>query len=101
MFRRPVTRRWSGSLPWPRSFSEILRYLGVAFSIGAGAALGLNAYESYRARQAILEAFPIGYEFPNCRTVEARGLAPLQSYERGYSVHMDRDGDGIACEPYR
>ena len=38
---------------------------------------------------------------PNCITARALGLAPAYRGEPGYRAHLDRDGDGIACEPYR
>ena len=30
--------------------------------------------------------------------VRATGKAPLHKGQPGYSSHLDRDGDGIACE---
>jgi hypothetical protein len=33
--------------------------------------------------------------------VRAAGVAPLYSYERGFSERLDGDGDGVGCEPYR
>ncbi|WP_369010294.1 excalibur calcium-binding domain-containing protein, partial [Salmonella enterica] len=31
----------------------------------------------------------------------AAGAAPVRAGEPGYGPHLDRDGDGIGCEPYR
>jgi hypothetical protein len=39
--------------------------------------------------------------FANCDEARAAGAAPLRRGERGYGTHLDRDDDGIACEPYR
>ncbi|HEX2794404.1 MAG TPA: excalibur calcium-binding domain-containing protein [Croceicoccus sp.] len=39
--------------------------------------------------------------FPNCAKVRAAGRAPLRRGATGYRASLDRDGDGIACEPYR
>ena len=39
--------------------------------------------------------------YANCSEVRAAGKAPLRRGEPGYADHLDRDGDGIACEPYR
>lgn len=39
--------------------------------------------------------------FPNCDAARAAGAAPLYRGEPGYRPPLDRDGDGIACEPYR
>lgn len=35
-----------------------------------------------------------------CSDVRAAGKAPLLAGQPGYAAHLDRDGDGIACEPY-
>lgn len=39
--------------------------------------------------------------FRNCREARAAGVTPLYRGQPGYGEHMDGDGDGIACEPYR
>lgn len=39
--------------------------------------------------------------FRNCSEARAAGAAPIRRGESGYGSHLDRDGDGIACEPYR
>ena len=39
--------------------------------------------------------------FSSCDAARAAGRAPLRREEPGYSPHLDRDGDGIACEPWR
>jgi hypothetical protein len=39
--------------------------------------------------------------FSNCDAARAAGRAPLRRGEPGYSPRLDRDGDGIACEPWR
>jgi len=39
--------------------------------------------------------------FRNCAAARAAGAAPVRRGEPGYGPHLDRDGDGIACEPYR
>ncbi|APH74581.1 hypothetical protein BSQ44_12970 [Aquibium oceanicum] len=36
----------------------------------------------------------------NCAEARARGIAPMTRWHPAYSAHLDRDGDGIACEPY-
>lgn len=42
-----------------------------------------------------------GRAFSNCSEARAAGAAPLRRGEPGYGPHLDRDNDGIACEPYR
>ena len=39
--------------------------------------------------------------FANCTQARAAGAAPLYRGEPGYGRHLDRDNDGVACEPYR
>lgn len=47
------------------------------------------------------EAARPGGSYRNCTEARAAGAAPLNRGEPGYGAHLDRDGDGIACEPYR
>ncbi len=39
-----------------------------------------------------------GTYYRNCAEVRAAGAAPLRAGEAGYARHLDRDGDGVACE---
>jgi anti-sigma factor RsiW len=39
--------------------------------------------------------------FRNCAAARAAGAAPIYAGRPGYREQLDRDGDGIACEPYR
>jgi len=41
-----------------------------------------------------------GDEWPRCDDARAAGTAPLHRGEPGYRASLDKDGDGIACEPY-
>ena len=36
--------------------------------------------------------------YPNCAAARAAGAAPIRRGEPGYGTHLDRDGDGRACE---
>lgn len=36
--------------------------------------------------------------YKNCSQARAAGAAPIRRGEPGYGSHLDRDGDGIACE---
>lgn len=42
-------------------------------------------------------ASPSAY-YPNCAAARAAGAAPLYEGDPGYSLRLDRDRDGIACE---
>jgi hypothetical protein len=37
---------------------------------------------------------------PNCAVARVVGLAPAYRGQPGYYPQHDRDGDGIACEPF-
>ena len=39
--------------------------------------------------------------YSSCAEARAAGAAPMRRGDPGYSPRLDRDGDGIACEPYR
>jgi hypothetical protein len=39
--------------------------------------------------------------FRRCAEARAAGVAPIYEGEPGYRPELDRDSDGIACEPYR
>ncbi|MFF0448178.1 excalibur calcium-binding domain-containing protein [Streptomyces sp. NPDC004609] len=36
--------------------------------------------------------------YKNCTAVRAAGADPIRSGDPGYGRHLDRDGDGVACE---
>ena len=38
--------------------------------------------------------------YANCTAARQAGVAPLYRGDPGYRPEMDRDQDGIACEPY-
>lgn len=42
-----------------------------------------------------------GAYYRNCTEARAAGATPLYAGDPGYGTHMDGDGDGVACEPYR
>jgi Excalibur calcium-binding domain len=37
--------------------------------------------------------------FANCAAAEAAGAAPISRGQPGYRPELDRDGDGVACDP--
>lgn len=39
--------------------------------------------------------------YRNCDEARAAGAAPILRGQPGYRPPLDRDNDGIACEPYR
>ncbi len=39
--------------------------------------------------------------YRNCDEARAHGAAPVRRGDPGYAPHLDRDHDGVGCEPYR
>lgn len=39
--------------------------------------------------------------YRNCDAARAAGAAPIYRGQPGYRVGLDRDSDGVACEPFR
>ncbi|MFJ1673210.1 excalibur calcium-binding domain-containing protein [Streptomyces bottropensis] len=42
---------------------------------------------------------PADVYYENCDAARDAGAAPVYAGEPGYGPHLDRDGDGVACEP--
>ena len=42
-----------------------------------------------------------GVYFANCTAARQAGAAPIYRGQPGYRPALDRDNDGVACEPYR
>lgn len=42
-----------------------------------------------------------GGPFANCAEARAASAAPVRRGDPGYGPHLDRDNDGVGCEPYR
>jgi endonuclease YncB( thermonuclease family) len=87
-----------------RSVGDMLRAAGVkeggrayppASSSAAGPAPIVVAGATPRARVSASASYP------NCAAARAAGAAPLYRGDPGYSPRLDRDGDGVVCEPYR
>lgn len=73
------------------------------FVLGVGATLlailAMNAAHDQGAPRrlgALSNAF-----YRNCDAARADGAAPIRRGEPGYRSELDRDNDGVACEPYR
>lgn len=54
-----------------------------------------------RSPQSYFPAATAGGVFRNCTEARAAGAAPVRRGDPGYGPHLDRDSDGIGCEPYR
>ena len=77
-----------------------------AVSIPAAAAVTfVAAYlltpPSGSAPRAAAPPIPSATYYPNCDAARAAGAAPILAGQPGYREPLDRDRDGIACEPLR
>lgn len=52
-------------------------------------------------RYAPAAAKPSFGAYRNCTEARTAGAAPVRRGDPGYGPHLDRDNDGIGCEPYR
>lgn len=60
---------------------------------------GGSASSSQPARRQSIMSAPALSAFANCSEARAAGAAaPVRRGDPGYGTHLDRDGDGIACE---
>jgi endonuclease YncB( thermonuclease family) len=61
---------------------------------------GYHCHRSPRASEPVRAVSPrtSNSYYANCSAAYAAGVAPLRRGDAGYSGHLDRDGDGIACE---
>lgn len=64
------------------------------------AAIGLIVTGGALWRHIDSPALVVSGPFQNCDAARAAGAAPLSRGSPGYAPHLDRDGDGIACEPW-
>lgn len=81
---------WAGEFQLPREY----RAANPVVAAVAQRAVALRPRRA--AAPAVVSAF-----YRNCAHARAAGAAPLYRGGPGYRPEMDRDGDGVACEPYR
>lgn len=66
---------------------------------GGGSAPARSSYAP--ATPAARASGAAGRAFRNCDEARAAGAAPVRRGDPGYGPHLDRDNDGVGCEPYR
>ncbi|AXE85971.1 Excalibur calcium-binding domain protein [Streptomyces sp. Go-475] len=74
-----------------------LRIFEGTYTVRGGTIVGADIREVTELDPPPDEASPY---YENCDAARAAGDAPLFTGEPGYAPHLDRDGDGEACEPY-
>lgn len=58
-------------------------------------------FSALPSRVTPTRAAPASGAFANCSEARAAGAAPVRRGDPGYGPHLDRDGDGVGCEPRR
>lgn len=75
------------------------------FVLGVGATilafLAMNAANDQQSPRRLGSAGFNDVYYPNCDAARAGGAAPIRRGDAGYRSELDRDNDGVACEPYR
>ncbi|MET9816573.1 excalibur calcium-binding domain-containing protein [Streptomyces sp. NPDC006355] len=74
-----------------------LRLFEGTYTVRGGTIVGADIREVTEPDPPPDEASPY---YENCDAARAAGDAPLFTGDPGYAPHLDRDGDGEACEPY-
>jgi len=68
---------------------------------GSGAATPRSELQRSPLRTDAAPARATGGAYRNCTEAREAGAAPVRREEPGYGPHLDRDNDGVGCEPYR
>ncbi|MFI8824398.1 excalibur calcium-binding domain-containing protein [Streptomyces sp. NPDC053431] len=71
-----------------------LRIYEGTYTVRGGTIVGADVHEVTRPER------PPSPYYEDCDEARAAGAAPIHRGEPGYAPHLDRDGDGVACEPY-
>lgn len=90
-------KRWRGSR---RKWHGMILPAVVFAGVFAGALIDWT--EPVATARTIIElAKPVDQHFSGCDAARAAGRQNIPSWDPSYRERMDRDGDGLACEPYR
>lgn len=99
-----LDRPHSGGLSRRRSRGRRRRYtplwlaaIALAVAYGAGAVRGSDPTGLFSATKRQTNH---GVYYRRCADARAAGAAPIYVGQPGYRPTLDRDRDGIACEPY-
>lgn len=61
----------------------------------------INVWRTSSILATEVEAVERSVYYQGCDEVRSAGVAPIYRGSPGYHKGLDRDGDGVACEPYR
>lgn len=92
--RRSSLRSWY----WRARDLLLLIVLAVA---GLGTLANWLGGKQSSEAQSIMASDTTNVYYRYCSHARAAGAAPLHIGEPGYRSELDRDGDGVACEPHQ
>lgn len=103
---RALNRRYHDQVRRQQRRERLMRRLVQPGLIAFGSAAALWATLSYGpalrpllSSGSSLSAAQVSHgPFRTCADARAAGAAPLRRGQPGYGLHLDADGDGIACE---
>jgi Excalibur calcium-binding domain len=86
-------RRWGGRL--------LLLYFAICVAAIIISLNGLYPAASHRLAYALRDpAMDLTQPFTSCAAAHAAGFYNIPSRSKAYVESQDKDGDGLACEPY-
>lgn len=89
--RRRLVRRFTGPL-----LAALIIGAGAYYFFGPPSRAGAAPLSSVSEANSA----PTAVRFANCDAARAAGAAPVRRGQAGYAAHLDRDNDGVGCEPY-
>lgn len=96
--KRPYKRR-SSVRSWYWRARDLLLLIAVAV-LGLGTVTTWLRGKPDNQAQGLMSSEATSVYYRYCSHARAAGAAPLHAGEPGYRSELDRDGDGVACEPY-
>lgn len=82
-----------------RTYAVCIAVLAIFVTAGLSQLVSLHRRVAEAARSLSAPAAAVYYA--RCSDAWAAGAAPIHRGQPGYRPELDRDGDGVACEPYR
>ena len=62
---------------------------------------GYHCHRGSEQRSSPQGTMSRGGAYRNCAAARAAGAAPVYRGDPGFGPHLDRDNDGVGCEPYK
>ena len=95
--------RSNGAVGWGASLIGLIAYGGLSLYANTQDALppeGHDPADRTWSQGGEPKSGRSNVSYGRCADAHAAGVTPLYRGQPGYDSHLDRDDDGIACEPY-